>query len=89
MVNSTSLEAELRELIIKACNISDPPVTVGPDSPLIGPDSSLGLDSLDAVEIVVEVEKKYQVRIGGLETARDVLQSLRSLADFIRSKQSS
>jgi len=43
-----------------------------------------GLDSLDAVEIVVAVQKKYGVRIGGQDSSREVLRSLRVLADFIR-----
>jgi acyl carrier protein len=44
----------------------------------------LGLDSLDAVELVVAVQKKFGVRIGGEETSRDVLQSVATLAEFIR-----
>ena len=50
----------------------------------VGPDSPLGLDSLDAVEVVVEVQKKYRVRIGGQDTNREALRSLRVLAEFIR-----
>jgi len=78
------LEKELQEMIIEACNVDDPPAEVDVDAFLIGPDSPLGLDSLDAVEIVVAVERKYRVRIGGQETGRDVLRSLRTVADFIR-----
>jgi len=84
MSDVVTLEAELQQLIIDACNVPDPPNTVDPDAPLIGPDSPLGLDSLDAVEVVVEVQKKYQVRIGGQNTSREALRSLRVLADFIR-----
>ena len=47
-------EKELLEMIVDVCKISDPlPDDLSPDDPLIGPDSPLGLDSLDAVEIVV------------------------------------
>ncbi|OQY18419.1 MAG: acyl carrier protein [Desulfobacteraceae bacterium 4572_35.1] len=75
---------ELQEMIIEACHLQeDIPDNVAPDSPLIGADSPLGLDSLDAVEIVVAVQKKYGVRIGGQQSGRDVLQSLSTLADFI------
>jgi acyl carrier protein len=69
MSDVVALEADLQQLIIEACNVPDPPDTVDPDAPLIGPDSPLGLDSLDAVEVVVEVQKKYQVRIGGRDTS--------------------
>lgn len=86
MSSELQLERELQEMIIEACNVEDAPDDVEPDAFLIGPDSPLGLDSLDAVEIVVAMERKYRVRIGGQDTSREVLQSLRTLADFIRAE---
>ncbi len=81
---SSTLEYELAEMIIDFCNVEDvSPGEVSPDAPLIGPDSPFGLDSLDAVEVVVAVQKTYGVRIGGEKTSREVLQSLRVLAVFI------
>ena len=80
---ATPLEIELQTLVIEVCNVPDPPATVDPLAPLVGPDSPFGLDSLDAIEVVVAVQRRYHVRIGGQETARDVLRSLRTLADFI------
>ena len=88
MADVTSLEAELQDLIVDACNVPDPPAEVDPDAPLIGPDSPLGLDSLDAVEVVVAVQKTYGVRIGGQDTSREVLRSLRVRAEFIRQEGS-
>ena len=83
-----SLECELAELIIDFCNVEDVSAEdIPPESPLIGPDSPFGLDSLDAVEVVVAVQKTYGVRIGGEKTSREVLQSLTALADFIRREQ--
>ena len=83
-----NLEQELVALIIDLCNVEDIlPEEVAVDAPLIGPDSPLGLDSLDAVELVVAVQKRYNVRIGGKNSSREVLQSVAVLADFIRSKQ--
>jgi acyl carrier protein len=78
------LENELWEMIIATCNVLDPPETRDCAAPLIGPDSPLGLDSLDAVEIVVAVQKGYDVRIGAEDTSREVLRSIATLADFIR-----
>jgi len=81
---SNTLEYELAEMIIDFCNVEDvAPEDISADAPLIGPDSPFGLDSLDAVEVVVAVQKTYGVRIGGEKTSREVLQSLRSLAAFI------
>ena len=79
------LERELLEMIVDVCKIPDPlPDDLSPDDPLIGPDSTLGLDSLDAVEIAVVVEKRYHLRIGVDESSRVVFRSIRTLADYIR-----
>ena len=51
---------------------------------MIGPDSPLGLDSLDSLEILVAVEKKYGVRIAHESSARRVLASLDTLVAFVR-----
>lgn len=92
MANSSdkTLERELKELIVKACNLGE--VGIQPDDipdevPLIDPDSSLGIDSLDAVEIVVAVETRYGVRIRDIDTSRKVLRSIKVLADFIRTNR--
>jgi len=77
------LGKELLELIVDACHLEDVPDVVDQEIALIGPDSPLGLDSLDAVEIVVAVQKKYGVRIGGQQSGREVLQSLSTLAEHV------
>lgn len=79
------LEKELVEMIAEVCNLIDPiPDTLSFNDPIFGPDSPLGLDSLDAVEIVVALEKGYNVRIDAQETSRRVFRSFSTLADFIR-----
>ncbi|MHB8110289.1 MAG: phosphopantetheine-binding protein [Syntrophorhabdaceae bacterium] len=79
------LEKELLEMIVDVCKVPGPlPDDLSPDDPLIGPDSVLGLDSLDAVEIAVVVEKRYHLRIGVDESSRVVFRSVRTLADYIR-----
>jgi acyl carrier protein len=78
-----ALEQEIKRLIIEACNIPDAPEDFPSDAPLIGPESPLDLDSLDAVEVVVAVQKAFGVRIGGEDSSREVLESVRTLADYI------
>lgn len=80
-----NLEQELVEMLIEACRVAGPiPADLSLDAPLIGPDSPFDLDSLDAVEVVVAVQRKYNVRIESTKSSRQVLQSLRTLADYIR-----
>jgi len=79
------LETELVKMICEVCKIKGPlPDDISPEAPLIGPESPLDIDSLDAVEIVFTVQNRYKVRIDSEETSRKVLASLQSLADFIR-----
>jgi acyl carrier protein len=81
----SALERELVEMIFETCRCAESPsADPSPDAPLIGPDSPFGFDSLDAVEIVVAVQRKYQLRIDSQETSRKVLRSFRTLAEFIQ-----
>jgi acyl carrier protein len=78
-----ALIADLHTWIITTCNVVDPPDAPQADALLFGDDSPYGIDSLDAMEIVVGVHKRYGVRIDSQETSRRVLASLRTLATYI------
>lgn len=82
------LEQELLKAIVDICDIQDEITDDFPlEDPLLGPDSYWGLDSLDAIEIVVMIQEVYGIRIQGQDQAREILSTLKTLADFIRSKQ--
>ncbi len=79
-----NLERDLLDSIMKICEIQDSvPDDMTENTPLIGPDSPFGLDSLDAVEIIVMIQTQYGVRITSRETSIEVLNSLKSIADYI------
>ncbi|MFH0785658.1 MAG: phosphopantetheine-binding protein [Pseudomonadota bacterium] len=76
---------ELLELICTTCNLQNVELDkIQADDPLIGPDSPLGTDSLDALEIAVTIQQKYGIRMDSENTSRVVLQSLTTLADYIQ-----
>jgi acyl carrier protein len=83
----TRLADELKTLIFEACDLVDvSKEELKIDDYLLGPESPLGLDSVDALEIVIAVQNRYGVRIDNKELAREVLVSLRTLTEFLERK---
>jgi acyl carrier protein len=60
------------------------PGEVTPETPLFGDDNSLGLDSIDALEIVIMLEKDYGVRIDNKELGRKVMVNFSTLAAYVK-----
>ena len=61
------------------------PDAIDPAAPLFG--EGLGLDSIDALELIVMLEKEYQIQITDIEVGRKAFASLNALAAFIRERQ--
>jgi acyl carrier protein len=75
----------LAQQLIDGLNLEDiTPDDLEADAPLFG-DEGLGLDSIDALELVVVVERGYGVKIQDMEQGEVAFRSLRSLLDFIDS----
>jgi len=72
----------LKQMLVENCMLKVAPETIQEESPLFGPDG-IGLDSLDALQMTIAVEKEYNVAIGDPSTAREALQSLSVLRDYI------
>jgi acyl carrier protein len=71
---------DLRELIVKAANLGHvAPNDIGLDTPLYR--DGLGLDSIDVLELVVHVERRYGLKIRNDDHGRAALRNLRSLAE--------
>lgn len=77
------LKLELKELIIRECEKNVRPDQISDDGILIGSESQLDLDSLDALQIALAVKQRYGKRIDGSTETRAALKSINSLADFI------
>lgn len=75
---------KLKELIIRACEIQDVrPEDVPTDIPFIGGPGPLKLDSLDAMEIAMELRYTFGVELKNAFTAAAAMQSFDTLADFV------
>lgn len=72
----------LKEQLIEALNLEETtPEDIGDDMPLFG--DGLGLDSIDALEIIILLEKKYGVKLENSADARPIFYSVRTLAEHI------
>ena len=77
---------ELKAKIIEALNLQDiTPERIEDDAPLFG--AGLGLDSIDALELVVMLEKNYGIVIKDIEEGRPAFRSVRTLADFVDARR--
>ena len=78
-----SLIEQLKKRIIEILNLEDIfPDDIDSSAPLFG--EGLGLDSLDALELVVMLEKDYSITITDIEVGRQAFASITSMAEFIR-----
>ena len=81
-----SLENELKQMLVKDLSlVGVDPAQWDDDDVLFG--AGVGLDSLDTVELVVLLQKHYNVKIDDLDVGREVFTSIRTLADYIRKQK--
>lgn len=80
------LIAKLKVQIIEQLNLEDmEPEDIETDEPLFG--TGLGLDSIDALELIVLLEKEYGIKIQNPKDGQKVFYSVRTLAKFITENQ--
>ncbi len=79
-----SLKKELKELIIKECERELDPKDIDNDEPLFGEESTLQLDSLDALQVSMALEKQYGLKLTDGKKLRKVMKSINSLAQYVK-----
>jgi acyl carrier protein len=80
------LMMDVKKLIIERLKLEEIAVAdIDTDAPLFG--EGLGLDSIDALELVIGLEKEYGVSIPDAEVGREVFQSVRTIAQYIVDNQ--
>lgn len=81
------LKEDIKKMIIDTLNMEDvSQEDIADDLPLFGGDNTLGLDSIDAIELVMAVQREFKVRIDDQNLAREVLKDVNSIAEFIENK---
>lgn len=84
----SDIKLKLKELFIEELGLEDIDINEWQDDePLFGEAEGIGLDSLDAVEIVVLIEKNFGVSINNAEEGKVAMASIKNLSEFISSNQ--
>ena len=75
---------KLKAQLIEALNLEEiTPEDIDPEAPLFG-DDGLGLDSIDALEIILLLDKDYGIKLKNPAEGKLVFYSVKTMADYIR-----
>ena len=77
----TALNAEIKQAIVRSLRLPITADEIGDSTPLFA--DGLGLDSIDVLELVLEIERSFGVAITDEETGARVLRSVDTIAEFI------
>ena len=79
MDNIAAIRQDIKQLMVENLMLQIGPEEIGDDQPLFGP-GSIGLDSVDALQLVVALDKEYGLKIADPETARQIFQNITTIA---------
>ena len=82
---SDELKNQIKAAIVRSLKLPIKPEEIMDEVPLFG--EGLGLDSIDALELVLELERSFGVVIGDEETGGRVLRSVDSIATYIEQQR--
>ena len=86
MEDKKALAERLKKLIIESLGLEDiTPTDIKDDDPLFG--NGLGLDSIDALELVVALEKEFGIIIADEEVGKKIFVSINTLTDFVATER--
>jgi len=86
MEDAAHIKTRLKELMVENLMLQIQAADIADDQLLFGPDS-LGLDSVDALQLVVALDKNFGLKVPNPEAARQVLQSVNTMAEAVLEKQ--
>jgi acyl carrier protein len=81
------LKAEIKKLIVENLMLQQTPEEIADDLPLFGP-GGLSLDSVDALQLVVMLDKNYGLKIADPAAAKEILASINTIADAVAKHRS-
>jgi len=88
MADTNELKGRIKALMVENLMLQFPAEEIGDDTPLFSPEG-LGLDSVDALQLVVALDKNFGLKIQDTELARQVLHSVNTVAEAVARHQAS
>jgi len=85
MDDASSLKERIKNLMVENLMLQVTPAEIADDQPLFGP-GSLGLDSVDALQLVVALDKHFGLKIRDPEAAREILKNVNTMAEAVQQK---
>jgi acyl carrier protein len=85
-MSESDLRRRIKEMLVKNLMLQITADQIGDDLPLFGP-NGLGLDSIDALELAVSMEKTFGVSVPNSEVAGTALRSVNTIHDYILEKR--
>lgn len=82
-----SLKEDLKKQIIEQLNLEEVSVADIADDALLFNDQGLGLDSIDALELIVLLEKYYGIQLTNPEEGKEAFRSVDTMAEYIRKRK--
>ncbi|MDR1349908.1 MAG: phosphopantetheine-binding protein [Zoogloeaceae bacterium] len=79
----SDLKLALKILIVQSCEKDCDPAGIADDEPLFGSDARLALDSLDALQLSMALQKRYGIRLTDSKETRRILANVESLAGWL------
>ena len=86
MEDANALKQTIKTLMVENLMLQVPIEEISDDLPLFGP-GSLGLDSVDALQLVVALDKTFGLKIADPAAAKQILQSVNTIADAVLQKR--
>lgn len=87
MEDLNALKQRIKTLLVENLMLQVTAAEISDDQPLFGP-GSLGLDSVDALQLVVALDKNFGLKIADPATAKEILQSVNTMAGAVAKHQS-
>lgn len=85
MSDGAELRQKIKEVMVEELMLDVEPGEIGDDMPIFGAEG-LGLDSVDALQLVVAIEKHFGLKVGDAEKAKEILQSVETIAKAIEAE---